>query len=74
MHVEIGVWTQLPAEHASVVQGLPSSQLMGVPLQSPPVQVSPAVQSSPSLHVVPSEASGSEQVPDDELHVPATWH
>jgi len=44
-------WVQPPAGlHASVVQGLPSSQLVGPPgWQVPPEQTSPVVQALPSL-------------------------
>jgi hypothetical protein len=50
----IGVWVHVPSEpHASVVQGLPSSQLT-VPAQVPPVHLSPTVQLLASLQPVPS--------------------
>lgn len=39
----------LAESHESVVHGLPSLQLAGVPLQRPPLQASPVVQGSPSL-------------------------
>jgi len=42
-------------------------------LQFPPWHVSVCVHKLPSVHVVPSAATGLEQ-PVPGLHVPATWH
>ena len=45
---------------------------LGAPeVQLPLLQLSPAVQGLLSLHVVPSDAAGFEQVPVVELQVPA---
>jgi len=44
------------------------------PVHTPVWQVSVCVHALPSLHVVPFETVGLEQVPVDGLHVPATWH
>ena len=44
------------------------------PVHVPFWQLSVWVQAFPSLHVVPFEAVGFEQVPLLGLHVPATWH
>jgi hypothetical protein len=44
------------ASHVSAVQGSPSSQLTGAPMQAPPEQVSPTVQALPSLHRNPSSS------------------
>jgi hypothetical protein len=41
------------------------------PVQTPPWQVSVAVQALPSLHVVPLPLAGFEHMPVDELQVPA---
>jgi hypothetical protein len=43
-------------------------------VHAPETQVSLRSQAFPSLHAVPSEAVGLEQVPVDGLHAPATWH
>jgi hypothetical protein len=63
--------SQVPAaEHgfcAAHVTGL-------LPVQVPDWHVSLCVQAFPSLQLVPFVAFGFEQVPVDELHVPATWH
>ena len=50
----VALWTQpLGLTQLSVVQGLPSSQLVGLPgLQVPSAQVSPLVQALPSLHAL----------------------
>ena len=45
-----------------------------VPAQTPFVQRSPVVQARLSLHMVPSDWFGFEQVPLDGSHVPARWH
>ncbi len=51
--------------HASTVHGLPSSHVMGVPMQAPVMQASDVVQALPSLHATPSS----------EAHVPVpAWH
>jgi hypothetical protein len=44
------------------------------PTQVPLWQVSVWVHASPSLHVVPLDATGFEHVPVEGLHVPAVWH
>src|SRR5439155_1491563 len=44
------------------------------PVHVPDSQVSVWVQALPSLHAVPFEALGFEQVPVAGSHVPATWH
>ncbi len=44
------------------------------PTHVPFWQVSVCVHAFPSLHVVPFDAMGFEQVPVDGSHVPATWH
>jgi len=71
----IGVWLQPPAaSHPSVVQTSPSSQLIVVPAQTPPVQTSFSVHAFPSSQTVPSAAAGFEHAPVLGLHTPATWH
>jgi hypothetical protein len=49
-------WQPLAGWHVSMVQALPSSQVSGVPVQTPPWQISLPVQTLPSLHDVPSGA------------------
>jgi hypothetical protein len=44
-----------------------------VPVHVPDWQESVCVQPLPSLHVVPSGATGLEQAPEEVSHVPATW-
>ena len=44
------------------------------PVQVPAWQVSTVVQALPSVHAVPFETAGFEQVPVAVLHVPAEWH
>jgi hypothetical protein len=44
------------------------------PVHVPALHVSVCVHALPSLQAVPSAMFGFEQVPVDELHVPATWH
>ena len=63
--------SQVPASwHWSV-----AVQVTGVPpVQTPAWQVSPVVQALPSLHVVPSVATGFEHAPVAGSHVPATCH
>lgn len=63
-------WTHpVPNEHESSVQGLPSSQVEGVPAtHAPPLQVSPVVQASPSLHGAPFASPLVWQTPEP-LHV-----
>jgi hypothetical protein len=62
---ELGVWVQLPeASHASVVQGLPSSQFSGTPWQLPLAHASPVVQGFPSLQGW--ELATCTQVPEVE--------
>src|SRR5262245_18947083 len=48
----VGACAQAPVEgsHESPVQTLPSSQLIGVPVQLPPLHASPVVQAFPSSH------------------------
>jgi hypothetical protein len=46
-------WHPSPVSHASVVHAFPSSQLCTVPPHTPPVQESPVVHASLSLHSVP---------------------
>src|SRR3989449_1055632 len=58
----------------SAVQGLPSSHLRGLPLQTPPEQVSPVVQALPSLQALPLIFTGFEHVPVLGSQVPTTWH
>src|SRR5437899_11905671 len=63
-------WVQPPCgSHPSRVQGLPSSHVCGsrVPLQVPPVQVSPVVHEFPSSQLAPSIFVGC-------VHVPAPLH
>jgi hypothetical protein len=57
------VWQESSAVHVT-----------GVPAQLPLVHTSPVVHRFWSLHVVPSGASGFEQVPVEGEQVPATWH
>src|SRR6266571_5228375 len=45
-----------------------------LPAELPVWQVSVCVQALPSLHAVPSDAGGLEQIPVVGSHVPATWH
>src|SRR6266571_4376389 len=45
-----------------------------LPAELPVWQVSVWVQALPSLHAVPSDAGGLEQIPVVGSHVPATWH
>src|SRR2546427_5426314 len=67
--------TQPPAgSQESVVQGLASSQTLGVPAQIPAWQASFSVQRLPSLHGVPSRVAGSEQVPVSGSQTPVSWH
>ena len=47
------VWPHTPAVQLSAVHEFPSSQLSGVPAQTPAVQTSAVVHREPSLHVVP---------------------
>ena len=50
-------------------------QITGLdPVQLPDWQVSVWVQASPSLQGVPLDLGGSEQIPVEELQVPALWH
>ena len=65
-------WTQLPVlgSHASVVHGLPSSQAMALPVQTPPKQLS-VVQALPSSHATPS-AGVSTHLPPTQLSVVQT--
>src|SRR5439155_1666318 len=44
------------------------------PVQTPAWHVSVCVQALPSLHAVPFDALGFEQVPVPGSHVPARWH
>ena len=46
--------------------------MIAVPAQTPAAQTSFVVQAFPSLHAVPLEAVGFEQVPVAGLQVPAT--
>jgi len=69
------VFTQpLAALHESSVHTLLSLQFTWPPMHEPPEHTSEAVQSLPSLHVVPSAWFGFEHTPVDALHTPATWH
>ena len=45
-----------------------------LPVQRPLWQVSVCVHAFWSLHPLPSDFAGFEQLPSDGLHVPATWH
>ena len=45
-----------------------------LPMQTPLEQVSVCVHAFPSLHPLPSDFAGFEQLPDPGSHVPATWH
>src|SRR5437762_3000917 len=47
----------------SVVHTLPSTQFFGVPAQAPAAQVSPTVQTFPSVHAIPSFRLTEPQVP-----------
>src|SRR3989442_537182 len=58
----------------SAVHGLPSSHLRGLPLQTPPEQVSPVVQALPSLQALPLIFTGFEHVPVLGSQVPTTLH
>ena len=55
-------WQPWAVEHESSVHGFPSSQLVGVPLQVPPAQVSPVVHALPSEQLPPF-AGGCAQPP-----------
>jgi len=70
--------SQLPFAglQVSVVQALPSSQLVAVPpVQVPFWHVSVVVQALPSLQEVPLPTGGwLEHAPLAGLHVPAAWH
>src|SRR6185369_11023307 len=44
------------------------------PEQEPLWQVSVCVQALLSVHALPSGLGGLEQVPDNGLHTPASWH
>jgi hypothetical protein len=67
--------TPLTASHVSSVHALPSSIGTGVPgWQVPDAQVSLVVHALLALQDVPSAATGFEQVPVVELHVPTVWH
>jgi len=59
-----GTWHWSLAEHVTGLE----------PVQTPVWHVSVWVHASPSLHDVPFEALGFEQVPVAGSHVPATWH
>jgi len=62
LHVP-AVWHESDAEHVTGFD----------PTHAPAVHASVCVQALPSLHVVPSAATGFEHTPVDGLHVPATW-
>jgi hypothetical protein len=53
----------------SVVQALPSSQLIAVPTQTPEAHVSPVVQALPSEQPAPSPSGVWEHVPPLQLSV-----
>src|SRR5262249_13708089 len=57
----LGAKVQLPSPlQLSVVHGLESSQVYGVPAQAPETQWSPCVHGSPSLHALPSDPAPSQ--------------
>jgi hypothetical protein len=50
-------------------------QLTGdAPVHVPAWQVSACVHRFPSLHTVPLDLAGLEQIPEDGSQLPATWH
>ena len=70
VQVPVAGW-QTPAPWQAPVEG----QVFAAPLpQTPAWQDSPVVQLLPSLQVVPSAATGFEQVPEVGSQVPAAWH
>jgi hypothetical protein len=65
VHPEMGTWTHthIAGSQRSVVQGLASSQITGIPTQEPPEQASPKVQQLPSSHGVPSGWTAQSTIP-----------
>jgi hypothetical protein len=63
--------SQVPPESHALAGGHTIGLL---PVHAPAVHASLCVHASPSSHAVPSGASGFEQSPVVESHVPATWH
>ena len=58
----------------SFVHPLLSLQTIAVPVHVPALQLSPEVQTVPSLQAVPLGAFGFEHTPVAGLHTPARWH
>ena len=56
-----------PLEQLSLVQGLPSVQVLGVPLHWPDWQLSPVVQASPSLQAAPELGVKVHPVENEQL-------
>ena len=65
------MWAQPVARsHESSVHGLSSSQFITVPLQMPPLHVSPAVQGLSSAHSAPSGRLETTHAPVPGSHAP----
>ena len=71
-----GVWvTPVAGLHASVVHGLLSFNVGGVPAtQVPALHVSAPLQALLSVQDVPLGAAGLVHAPVPALQLPATWH
>src|SRR5689334_7730455 len=71
----LGSVVQPPVDssHASTVQLMPSLHTTCCPVQTPAVQTSNTVHTSPSLQVVPSWSDGKSHRPVAGSHVPTSW-